>query len=128
MISLIGEDFTVKITEDNPAYNTLKKFSGETVLIYDTPEIKVNKKAATQRQSYESVKINNEDIFRELYVAYPQLDGDSDEEIPVWMKLLENHVFQILGSKTGFTELEKIAENKFKKGELYLLVPSHFNK
>jgi hypothetical protein len=130
MISLIGEDFTIKIEQDNPIYKTIKKFSGETVLIYGNPENKKNENLENEKIPQVFVNVNNEDVFKEFYSAYPQLNSDNedDDKIPVWLKLLENHIFQILGAKNGITKLEKTEENLFKKGELYLLMPSHLNK
>jgi hypothetical protein len=133
MISLIGEDFSVKITEDNPVYNTLKKFSGETVLIYDTPEIKKNNKNEEIKESKtkkETLQLDNNIIFKKLYEEYPELlSTEEDKKIPVWLKLIENHVLQIIGSEHGKTTVEKIGNGTYKKGDLflYMSMPAHFD-
>lgn len=127
MIQLLGSDFSIKIAEDNPIYNTIKKFSGESVLIYVNPEI-IKTKNAAQTTKNDMVTLKNETVFSELYEIYPELLDKDNENVPVWIKLIENHVKQILGSETGSTYLEKISENKFKKNDLYLILsPSHFN-
>jgi hypothetical protein len=127
MIQLLGSDFSIKIDKDNKIYNILKKFSGESVLIYANPEIKNTKSINTSTEK-EMVTLQNEKIFAELYENYPELLDKENENVPVWVKLIENHVKQILGSETGTTHIEKIAQNKFKKNDLYLILPiAHFD-
>lgn len=132
MIQLLGDDFSIKVTEDNPLHKTLLKFSGETVVIYEMPTTKkVNSPIETKPISYnkEMVSLNNREILDELYLTYPQLKADEHKDIPVWLKLIENHILQIVGSNNGSTLVEKISENKYKKGDFYLfLMPTDFNE
>jgi len=130
MIELLGDDFSIKIKEDNPLYDTLKKFSGEHVIIYVSPEViknnvnstvEENKVKQIPEKQFES--IDNELVFKYFYEAYPILKNEDTEEqsIPLWVKLLENHLIQVLNSTTGSTRLEKIKNNIYKKNNLYLV-------
>lgn len=124
MIELLGDDFSVQIKEDNPVYKTLKKFAGENVMIYVKPAMG-EKKILNEEQKKLVEKnfqfIKNEDVFNKFYRTYPILKTDDENiKIPIWIKLLENHLTQILGSENGNTKLEKIEENLYKKDNFYL--------
>lgn len=128
MLKLIGDDFSLTVQEDNPLYKNLQKFVGEQVLIYrealvvkETENVKEEKvQEKPQVKNYGSV--NKEKVFNQFYEAFNVWHSMDEENQPIVYKLLENHLTQVLGTNFGDKQLEKVEENTYKAGELYLIV------
>jgi hypothetical protein len=122
MIELIGPDFSIKIQDDNPAYKTLSKFVGESVAIHKA-QVEANPQEPVEEEKkppkvYETV--DRERVFSEFLNSFPWANLDENEQ-PLVFNILKNHLTQVLGSEKGSKSMEKIEENIYKSGDLYLV-------
>lgn len=121
MIELVGEDFSIKIQENNSIYKTLSRFIGENVTI-KAEALKDDLVPLHPRVDIPKVfeSIDREFVFKEFFENFAWSNLDEKEQ-PLTFKLLHNHLKQVLGSDSGMKNLEKIDEGVYKSGELYLV-------
>jgi hypothetical protein len=119
MIELLGDDFSIKIKPENPLYNTMKRFSGETVLITLIPNINREKNEKKTPKVFDT--IDRDVVFNDFFNAF-FWSNLPEKEQPLVYVMLKNHLYQILGSDKGKKSLEKIENNIYKVEELYLVL------
>jgi hypothetical protein len=119
MIELLGDDFSIKIKPENPLYNTMKRFSGETVLITLIPNINREKNEKKAPKVFDT--IDRDVVFNDFFNAF-FWSNLPEKEQPLVYVMLKNHLYQILGSDKGKKSLEKIENNIYKVEELYLVL------
>lgn len=126
MINLVGKDYSIHIHEDNPAYETLMKFSGDLVSIQVQTEQKIepnknteNTETPQKETNLYGFKLNRKQIWDSFYDTFFQ---EEEETIPAYLTTLENYLENALGGKTGEVEVEQIKENVFRTKNDYYIV------
>jgi hypothetical protein len=122
MIRLIHDDVSISVDENNPLYKTLKRFSGESFLVYTQSSIKINKekpeKKDTPKQSF-----SREAIFREFDEIFLNKDDtDTENKInPAYVSILRSHLDSILGGETGDVYFDVEKEGVYRRNDKYLI-------
>lgn len=118
MINLIGNGLSIEIAEDNPVYNILSKFEGESFTVRKSEE-------------YSQIKETLPDIQEEKEKTYKTIKKEDvwsnfNKEVPntntLTYVLLKNHVSSVLGGDYGKIDLEEVSEGLYKKDDYYLVV------
>lgn len=131
MIELLGDDFSIKVTEDNPIYKTLNRFIGESILVYRREKIQPVKEVVDSKKqdtknnktaSKKYISLDAELLFNTLNTDFKKWSNIKEENQPLAFRLLKNHLEQVLGGVKGKKSVEVVSENIFKSGELYLVL------
>lgn len=121
MIRLIHDDVSISVDESNPLYKTLKRFSGESFLVYLQNEIKINKEKPEKR-NLPKQSFLREVIFREFdEIFLDKNDENEDKTNPVYVSILRSHLESILGGETGEVYFDIEKEGVYKRNDKYLI-------
>lgn len=127
MIFLENEIVSIKINPENPIYETLKRFSGESLKVrFDEqkttpteflPEEKTPEPKTSKTPSYVRKEVNRESIWEDFNQAFSQyLDPQS-----LFGSIIKSHLQAILQGDEGDVVLNEVSPGLFKRDGLYLL-------
>jgi len=122
MISLINDDVTIVITEDNPVYKNLKRFHGESFLVYVNPQVnkKVVNKVEEKKESLPKKVLSRDGILKEFDSIFLGNDVDNNK-IPIFISILRSDLESILGGDKGEVYFDVEKDGVYKRNNKYLI-------
>jgi hypothetical protein len=121
MIQLISDDIAITVLEDNPIYKTLKKFHGESFMVYITPKLKSKEiyQAEEKKQILPKKTFNRENIIKEFDDIF--IKEEDLKKIPIYLKILRSDLESVLGGEKGEVLFEVEKEGIYKRNGKYLI-------
>ena len=124
MINLIGNGLSIEIAEDNPVYNILSKFEGESFTVRKSEEYSQIKETLPDIQeekekTYKTIK--KEDVWKNFYNEIPY-NNENENENSLTNIILKSHLSCLLGGDSGGIEFKEVSEGLYKKDDYYLVV------
>lgn len=119
MIYLENETVTLKVTEENPLYKTLIKFSGESFKVNANLNVeeKVESVAEDKPPSYTRRELDRDMVWEDFNNYFEEyLDPPA-----MFANILKSHVYSVLDGENGKVVLNEVSPGLYKVNDLYLL-------